>query len=434
MIDFKPTILIVDDMKINLSLLSEILEDSYKIKLAKSGQKALQMVAKGGVDLILLDVVMPDMDGYEVCNTLKQDETTKDIPVIFVTGNTSAEHEEKGFKLGAVDYITKPFKPTTVLSRVKNHIDLHLRQIELETISQTMKEQNEKLKRYTKLIDQYVITSSTDLEGNITHVSEAFCEISGYTKQELLGQPQNIVRHPDMPDSFFKNLWETIKENKQWQGEIKNLNKSGDFYWVKAHIAPDFKDGVKIGYTAIRQDITDKKEIERISITDGLTDIFNRRHFNETFPKVINSAKRNDEIVCFLLMDIDHFKQYNDNYGHQKGDDVLIQFAKTLKNTLQRADDIPFRLGGEEFGIVYKADSKQKALEFANKVRQNIEDMKIAHEYSSASSYVTASMGLVCEYASKIGHMDEIYKQADDLLYESKENGRNKVSTQKETK
>lgn len=430
MIDFKPTILIVDDMKVNLTLLSQILEKDYIIKLAKSGEKALQRLQKGSVDLILLDVVMPDMDGYEVCEILKKDEKTKDIPVIFVTANSSSEDEEKGFKLGAVDYIIKPFKPTTVLARVKNHIELHLRQVEVETISQTMQEQNEKLKRYTKLIDQNVITSSTDLEGVITYVSEAFCQISGYSKEELIGAKQSIVRHPDMPSHLFKNLWETIAQDKPWEGEIKNLAKDGDFYWVKAYIAPDFKDEVKIGYTAIRQDITDKKEIERISITDGLTDIFNRRHFNDIFPKIINSAKRDDEIVCFLLMDIDHFKQYNDNYGHQMGDDVLIKFAQCLKDSLKRADDIPFRLGGEEFGIVYKAASKEKALEFANQVRKNIQNLQMIHEYTSLDEKViTASMGLMCEYASKMKDMDTVYKQTDDLLYESKENGRNKVSS-----
>jgi diguanylate cyclase (GGDEF)-like protein/PAS domain S-box-containing protein len=427
MIDFKPTILIVDDMKVNLALLSQILEDSYKIKIAKSGQKALQSVQKGGVDLILLDVVMPEMDGYEVCTILKSDKNTKDIPVIFVTGNTSAEDEERGFKIGAVDYITKPFKPTTVLSRVKNHIDLHLRQIELETISQTMKEQNEKLKRYTKLIDQNVITSSTDLKGNITYVSEAFCQISGYTKEELIGQPQNIVRHPDMPDSFFENLWKTIKENRSWEGEIKNLNKQGKFYWVKAYIAPDFKDGEKVGYTAIRQDITDKKEIERISITDGLTDIYNRRHFNETFPKIINSAKRNDEIVCFLLMDIDHFKQYNDIYGHQMGDNALTQVAQVIKDTLKRVDDYCFRLGGEEFGVLFQVDTEEQSLEFAEKIRKNIQNLHIEHNGNSVSKYITVSMGLICARASEIESVDTLYKQADDLLYKAKEAGRNRV-------
>jgi diguanylate cyclase (GGDEF)-like protein/PAS domain S-box-containing protein len=427
MIENKPTVLIVDDMKENLLILSEILEDSYTLKLAKSGKKALEILENGSVELILLDVVMPDMDGYEVCSILKKDEKTKNIPVIFVTANKTAEDEEYGFKLGAVDYITKPFKPTIVRARVKNHVGLHLRQNELEVLSQKMQKQNEKLKQYTKLIDKHIITSSTDLNGVITYASEAFCQISGYTKEELIGQNQNIVRHPDFPESFYKNLWETVKSNKTWSGEIKNLKKNGDFYWVKAFISPVFEKDIKVGYTAIRQDITDKKEIERISITDGLTDIYNRRHFNEAFPKIISAAKRSDEMVCFLLMDIDHFKQYNDNYGHQKGDDVLIEFAQCLKDSIKRADDIPFRLGGEEFGIVYKADAKDKALEFANVVRQSIENLHITHRHSSAGSYVTASMGLVCERAKNIKDMDIVFKQADDLLYKAKENGRNQV-------
>jgi len=170
-----------------------------------------------------------------------------------------------------------------------------------------------------------------------------------------------------------------------------------------------------------------KDELERISITDGLTDIFNRRYFDETFPKIINSAKRNSDLVCFLLLDIDYFKLYNDNYGHQGGDKVLIKLASCLKKSLKRADDMAFRLGGEEFGIIFKTDTKEKALEFANRVRHNIEELQITHEYNSASKYVTASMGLVCEYGSKIEDMDTVYKQADDLLYKAKEGGRNQV-------
>ncbi|MDX9742715.1 MAG: diguanylate cyclase [Arcobacteraceae bacterium] len=431
MIDFKPTILLVDDMQVNLVLLSAILKDDYHIKTAKSGAIALEIVSQGGIDLILLDVVMPDMNGYTLCSLLKNDEQTHDIPIIFVTGSSSAEDEEKGFLVGAVDYILKPFKPTTVKSRVKTHINLRLRQIELETISLAMQEQNEKLKQYKALIDENVITSTTDLKGVIKEASSAFSQISGYPKEELIGQKQSIVRHPDFLDAFYKNLWETISQDKTWSGEIKNLKKNGEFYWVKAFISPVFEKGKKVGYTAIRQDITDKKLIEEISITDGLTNIFNRRHFNETFPKVLSNGKKSDELVCFLLMDIDHFKQYNDNYGHQGGDDVLIKFALCLKNTIHRADDIVFRLGGEEFGVVFKSETKEKALEFANKVRENIEAMGILHEYSSASCYVTASMGLVCIEPNEGKEMDEIYKEADDLLYISKESGRNRVSINK---
>lgn len=428
MIDFKPTILIVDDMQVNLVILSGILKDEYHIKIAKSAAQAMEIVSYGGIDLILLDIVMPNMNGYTLCTFLKNDENTHDIPIIFVTGSSSQEDEERGFRVGAVDYIKKPYQSTIVKSRVRTHINLRLRQIELETMSKTIQEQNEKLKRYIALTDENVIISTTDLKGVIKEASSAFSQISGYTIDELVGQKQSIVRHPDFPDSFYKNLWETITQGNTWAGEIKNLKKDGDFYWVKAFISPIFEKGKKIGYTAIRQDITDKKLIEEISITDGLTNIFNRRHFNNTFPKIVSNGKRDDTLVCFLLMDIDYFKQYNDNYGHQAGDDVLIQFAQSIKNTLLKADEIAFRLGGEEFGIVFKADDTNKAFEFANKVRANIEAMGISHEYNSASSYITASMGLVCIQSNEVKEIDEIYKEADDLLYKSKKSGRNKVS------
>jgi len=421
--EFKPSVLIVDDMQVNLTFLLDILKDKYTLKVAKNGQRALDIAKQGNVDLILLDIVMPQMDGYEVCKALKADKQTQDIPIIFVTANSESEDEAKGFALGAVDYITKPFQVSTVLSRVQNHLALHLKQLELEDL-------NRKTQRYLELIDKYVITSSTDLDGTIVSASEAFCSISGYSKEELIGQNHRIVRHNDMPSILYKQLWNTITQDKTWSGEIKNRKKDGNYYWVEAAISPIYNElGKKIGYTAIRQDITDKKLIEEISITDGLTNIYNRRYFNETFPKVIDGAKREDELVCFLLMDIDHFKQYNDNYGHQAGDDVLIRFAQCMKDNLKRADDMAFRLGGEEFGIVYKSDTKEKSLEFANTIREQIEALEIPHEYSSASKYVTASMGLVSGRASTLGDMDSVFKQADDLLYEAKESGRNQVKT-----
>ena len=286
---------------------------------------------------------------------------------------------------------------------------------------------NSQMKKYIKIVDENVLTSSTDLDGNITYASEAFCEISGYTKDELIGQNHRIIRHSDMKESTYKELWETITSGKTWKGEIKNKKKNGDYYWVKASISPMFDNkGEIISYTAVREDITDKKIIEEISITDGLTNIYNRRYFDEIFPKIINEAKRKNELVAFVFMDIDHFKQYNDNYGHQKGDEVLINFAACLKQSLNRSSDYTFRLGGEEFAVVYQMETKEKAVEFANNLRKNIENLKIEHKYSSVSSYITASMGLICKNANEIV-IDEIYKQADDLLYQAKRSGRNQV-------
>ena len=304
------------------------------------------------------------------------------------------------------------------------HTDItYIKETELK-----LKKKQYTISQYIQLIDKYIITSSTYLEGNITDVSDAYCKISGYSKEELLGQNHRITKHQELDSKVHQEMWKTITQDKTWQGEIMNQDKSGNTYWVEGTISPKYdENGKKIGYTSIRQDITDKKLIEELSITDGLTNIFNRRHFNEVFPSVINSAKRDNSLVSFIIIDIDYFKQYNDTYGHQKGDEVLMSVAKCIKDLIHRADDSFFRLGGEEFGVIFKAESKEKAKAFADKIRIEIEKLHIEHSGNSVSSYVTISLGLVCKNANEIKNDGEIYKDADDQLYRAKESGRNKV-------
>ena len=285
-----------------------------------------------------------------------------------------------------------------------------------------------KIDEYVKLIDENIITSSSDTAGNITYVSKAFCVISEFTKEELLGNNHRLIRHPDMPKELYEDMWQKITNDEIWEGEVKNKTKSCGFYWVHNKIYPLYDETrQKVGYTAIRQDITDKKKIEEISITDGLTGIYNRRYFNEVFPQFIQSARRNNEIIGFLLMDIDHFKQYNDTYGHQAGDDVLILVARAIKDSLKRVEDYCFRLGGEEFGVVFKTSSNDNGVIFANMILTNIENLKIPHKNNSASGFVTSSAGLMILNANEVVQCDLLYKQADDLLYKAKEGGRNRV-------
>ncbi|PLY09780.1 MAG: diguanylate cyclase [Arcobacter sp.] len=291
-----------------------------------------------------------------------------------------------------------------------------------------IKKINKKMKKYIALVDENIISSSTDIHGNITAVSKAFCEISGYEKYELLGKNHNIIRHPDISKEVFKELWNDISSGKTWKGELKNKKKNGDYYWVDVTISPIYDERKKIiGYTSLRQDITNKKVIEEISIKDALTNIFNRRHFNDTFPKYVSGAKRKNDMVSFIIMDVDFFKQFNDNYGHQKGDEALIAIASTLNEILHRVDDYCFRLGGEEFGVLFKVKDRKHALAFAEIIRKNIENLSMEHKYSEVSKYITVSMGLYCNYANEFEEMDKVYKATDDLLYEAKRTGRNKI-------
>lgn len=290
--------------------------------------------------------------------------------------------------------------------------------------------QQEESQKYLVEIDKNVITSSTNAQGIITMVSEAFATISGFEKEELLGKNHNIIRHPDMPDELFKNLWSTITKGDIWRGEVKNRTKSGGYYWVDVVITPTFSlYGKIIGYTAIRHDISNKKKIEEIAITDGLTQIFNRRHFDSIFPQKIKEAHRDKKNIVFVLIDIDHFKQFNDTYGHQEGDYALISIASALKSILKRPGDFVFRLGGEEFGLLFEAETAHEAEVFAVHIKNAIESLNIKHSLNSASEYVTISMGMIFILPETVQTVSDLYKIADEMLYEAKESGRNRVKT-----
>ena len=295
---------------------------------------------------------------------------------------------------------------------------------------QRLEQINKRLIDYVDIIDRYVITSSTDQHGTITSTSRAFCEISGYSEQELIGSNHRIVRHGDMPESIYDDLWDTIKQGNTWQGELKNRKKNGCYYWVHAYISPIFNEQRKItGYTAIREDITSKKRAEELSITDELTSLFNRRHFNNLLPQELARAEREKKVVGLMIIDVDYFKFYNDNNGHQQGDKVLQLVSKSIKDSLRRAGDFSFRIGGEEFGVIVTADRNEDIYMIAEKLCKAVEDLQLEHKFSKVSSYVTVSIGVKMHQpcGSQPADMDLVYRLADDALYQAKENGRNQV-------
>jgi diguanylate cyclase (GGDEF)-like protein len=172
--------------------------------------------------------------------------------------------------------------------------------------------------------------------------------------------------------------------------------------------------------------------LELLSSTDALTSLYNRRHFNEVAPRELNRAKRDKRIYAFALLDIDNFKKYNDTYGHQEGDKVLVQVAKTLQNSFKRSHDIVFRLGGEEFGVVFTAKTEDVIIKLAQKAKDNIEALRIEHKLNDPFGVVTASFGLVIvevDGSSSDVNIESIYKDVDTMLYQAKAKGRNQVCT-----
>ena len=292
----KPTILVVDDMTTTLLLIHDLLKDTYEVKIAKSGAKALEILeSPNDIDLILLDIEMPDINGYDICKRIKNNETIKNIPIIFITGRTSQEDEEYGLNLGAIDYITKPFNKAIVKLRIKNYLDL----------------------------------------------------------------------------------------------KIKN------------------------------------DMLEKLSMYDGLTNIRNRRFFDETFEKTFSEIKRDKKSLAVLMIDIDFFKPYNDNYGHGQGDETLRKVAKALEKTIKRASDFVARYGGEEFVILLKDINKDGVEAVANNLLNAIRELKITHEFSKIENYVTISIGASFYNSSSDITKLELLLKADETLYSVKNSGRN---------
>lgn len=546
----KKIVLIVDDEPTNINIVAEILHNLYEIRIATTGIMALELINNTKPDLILLDINMPGMNGYEVASKLTASKETMFIPFIFLTAKNDSQSVIEGFKKGATDYISKPFSKEELLARVSTHLKLYelkssleetvnelenkMEELdkskeEFETIfnkslngiaisdlntnfimtndsfsqiigyskeelkkesffSLNLEDENAKIKEiidyvlengcieninkkykvknkiiftnlsislmpdkktllynivditelkkaeseiahYVKLMDKNIISSTTDLDGIIKSASSAFCEISGFLEEELINNKHAIIKHDDTQKEIYDDLWKTISQNLVWRGEIKNKRKDGSSYWVDTTIYPDFDkiNGKKIGYTSIRHDITDKKRIEEISLHDELTKLYNRRHFNKVLQDELNRARRDKKILSFMMLDVDYFKLYNDTYGHQEGDTVLCKISAVLDSFCRRAGDFAFRLGGEEFGILFSELTKKESEAFANTIRKSIEDLKISHSQNSVSDMVTISIGLLTITHEEEITNDEIYKKADDLLYKAKRNGRNRV-------
>ncbi len=297
-------------------------------------------------------------------------------------------------------------------------------------LNQKINSQNRTLQEKFDLIDLNIITSTTDSKGVITDVSTAFCRVSGFSKKELIGKKPQIVEHPDMPMDVTKNLRRTVRAGQTWRGELHNRSKNRSSYWTDTTIFPKYNDKNNItSYTAIYHDSTDKKRIERLSLTDVLTGLHNRRSFNETLDKELSRAMRDKKMLGFAMLDIDYFKQYNDHYGHQKGDEVLRAIGQTLKQTLGRSSDFCYRLGGEEFGVIFSNLSATESLDFTEIIRKSIENIAIEHLWGCKGNVVTASFGLLSITPAPGITVDTIYQKADQALYQAKEGGRNRVST-----
>ncbi len=292
----KPRLLLVDDQPINIQLMHQVFSRECQLFMATSGEQALALCVNQQPDLVLLDVEMPGMDGLEVCRRLKQEESTRSIPVIFITAHSDPALETRGLETGAVDFISKPVNPSVLRARARTHL--------------------------------------------------------------LLKFQSDALR-----DLVF---------------------------------------------------------------LDGLTSIYNRRHFDQQLALEWARSKRNGSTISLILLDVDYFKRYNDSYGHQAGDDCLRETAQIIKTSVTRGTDTVARYGGEEFICLLPETPHAHAIELARAIEQQVRARGLPHKTSEAAEVVSVSIG-VASCTSPQGEAQALVALADAQLYQAKHEGRARV-------
>jgi diguanylate cyclase (GGDEF)-like protein/PAS domain S-box-containing protein len=453
------SILIVDDVVENLRLLSTTLNDcGYLVRCAKSGSMALMSIKMAHPDLILLDINMPDKNGYEVCQQLKASPDTAEIPVIFLSAFDDVIDKVKGFEVGGVDYITKPFRIEEVLARVKNQLTLQFAKAEICALNNQLEERVKQRTNEIEIANQYlqleIIERKTTeqrlqeseqrLESILNSLQEMVWSISPVSFEALYINPAAEKIYGRPLSAFFNNpkLWfEAIHEEDRLKVETTYYNvlekgsceidyrivrPDGEIRWLseRSQVICDDR-GLPIRIDGISEDITERKRTEeqlvRDALYDALTGLPNRSFFMNRLENALQKLKRHaDYVFALLFIDLDRFKIINDSLGHGIGDRLLIAIARLLESCLRSTDTVA-RLGGDEFTILLDgAIDIADATHIADRIGQKL---LVPIDLDGHTVFTSASIGLVFS-SHHYEHAADLLRDADIAMYRAKASGK----------
>ena len=418
-------ILIVDDAPANLELLRKLMsEQGYQTYVATSGERALAIAQRAHPDLILLDVLMPDMDGIETCRRLKQHPLTQRIPVIFMSAKTETEDVVAGFDCGAVDYISKPLRMAEVCARVRA-------QLQIRSNNETQQEQAERLRTIVNNMAEGLLIIEAD--GRIQYTNPACDQYLGYRENELAGRSIGELLSPLVTQEYldYFAMYAANPETAHNHGtrEVAIRHRNGAALSMDLTLTPMYlRQPLYIG---LLHDITHHKQsedaLQRAAYLDPLTKIANRRHFDSFLEKEWQRAVRSGGALSLVVLDVDHFKLYNDSLGHPAGDSCLQQVAQAIASHAARPGDLAARYGGEEFVMLCADTDADGALHLAETIRLHIEALHLPHPRSATSPWITVSIGVATIIPRQPDDREALFVAADRALYVAKEGGRNQV-------
>jgi diguanylate cyclase (GGDEF)-like protein/PAS domain S-box-containing protein len=444
--NYRGNILIVDDLPDNLRLLRDTLNaNGYKVRSATTGAMAIRAAQAPSTELILLDIKLPDLDGYEVCKLLKSDEQTAAIPIIFLSALNETFNKVQGLAVGGVDYIAKPFQVEEVLARVETHLTVRRLQKSLQEQNLRLLREIEERQRLEdslfveKELAQVTLQSigdaviTTDVRGNVGYFNPIAEQLTGWKVEAAHGLPLsevfvivNEVTRKPVENPIDKALLE--KRIVGLASHTILISRDGTEYAIEDSAAPiRDRQGQIIGAVIVFHDVTESRylanQLSWEASHDALTGLINRRGFEQQLIEAIACVRDSDRQHALCYLDLDQFKVVNDTAGHAAGDELLRQLTTLLQKGV-RANDTLARLGGDEFGLLLTQCPLSQAAQIAEKLKDIVHQFRFI--WNSQTFIVGVSIGVVAidQTSQDLTH---VLGAADAACYAAKANGRNCV-------
>lgn len=445
-------ILVVDDVEPNVRLLeAKLTLEYYQVLTACNGATALQIASDERPDIILLDVMMPGMDGFETCRRLKADPVTRHIPVVLVTALDGREDKIKGLDAGADDFVTKPIDDVILFARVRSLV-------RLKSVMDELREREESGRKLGVDTDGAGRLRGSGgrvliVDDNARQAEKIVEHLAGEHRPTVESDPATALIAARGPvDLMIVNVSSSNFDGLRFVAQVRSTEASRRLpilAVVDQSDRPRLLKALELGVNDILPRPVDPEELEarartqikrkryadflkqkldyslEMAVTDALTGLHNRRYMAGQLQGLMSRAGQGGDSVAVLVMDIDHFKLVNDSFGHDAGDEVLREFGVRLATNV-RAIDLPCRLGGEEFVVVMPGASLEDATRVADRIRRDVAAQPFPIMGGAEGLTITISVGVAAS-AGQEDTPEALLKRADEGVYEAKAHGRNQV-------
>jgi two-component system, cell cycle response regulator len=446
-------ILVVDDIPANVKLLeAKLTSEYYDVITARDGFEAIKQAKEHKPDIILLDVMMPGMDGFETCKKIKEDPDISHIPIVMVTALSEKSDRLKGLDSGADDFLTKPINDMALFARVKSLIRIKMLLDELRLRDKTSTQMG--IESDTKMLSdvsgaKVLLVDDDTIQGKQivaklgeTYEVEWMEEAADVLQKAMEGDFDAVLISTTLGDTDGLRLASQIKSQEETRNvPLLVLVDEDDTRLMYKSLELGINDYLTMPIdrnemtARVRTQIRRKRYQEALrsnyqksismAVTDSLTGLYNRHYLNTHLTNMVQEALKNNKPLAFMIMDMDHFKEVNDTHGHDAGDLILKQLSGIIINTV-RSSDLAARFGGEEFVVLMPETDAQAAMATASRLREQVETTPLKINAQGETISKTISIG-VATLRPQGDTVEDLMKRADTMLYEAKNGGRNQV-------